>query len=314
MGVYANTLNIIAARMLNSPATTITLVGSAPDLDGARRMAEEVKRYMVTIFPITPERITISPQILPPHASGTRGTPNEDLPLVAEENRRVEIVTRDRDLLRPAQLKTLLQEPFENEILTTVRTAVPLESCTVKIEGNGTSMIYGPFFTPRQRINATGLLGNADSGSYRATLTAFASDGSVVTRQQDFTLRRRTLPPMAGSRFSILFEFDESKTVAMYEAFLRKQVAPLIPEGSMIYIHGHTDIVGEEAYNQYLSQRRAESTEAILGDELGKLGRQTVIFDMFGFGELALASEFSNHTPEGRYYNRTVVIDIAPAP
>jgi outer membrane protein OmpA-like peptidoglycan-associated protein len=314
LGVYANTLNIVAMRMLNSPATTITLVGSAPDLDVARRMADEAKRYMVTAFPITAERITTRGEILPPHASGTRVTPKEDLPMVAEENRRVEIVTRDRDLLKPVERRALLEEPFENDLLTIVKSAVHLESCTVTIEGRGGAMVYGPFFTTRQRINATSLLGDADSGSFRATLTAFATDGNVMTRQQQFTLKRRTSPPVIGSRFSILFEFDESKTVAMYEAFLRRQVAPLIPDGAMIYVHGHTDIIGEEGYNQDLSQRRAERTEEILGDELRNLGRKTVVFDMFGFGELTVASEFSNRTPEGRHYNRTVVIDITPAP
>jgi len=51
-------------------------------------------------------------------------------------------------------------------------------------------------------------------------------------------------------RFRILFDFDQSKTIASYEKFLTEVVAPLIPDSGVVIIHGYTDNIGEEEYNE----------------------------------------------------------------
>jgi outer membrane protein OmpA-like peptidoglycan-associated protein len=312
MNLYYNVLNVIGSRMTNRPMSKITLVGSAPDMNDARQMAEEVKGYLIATFGIPEDRIATRGQIRPPHASGTRVTPKEDLPLVAVENRRVEILSDDRVLLKPVEFRTIVEAPFGNDLHVDINSTIQMQSWTMRITGKGFNRWYGPFYTSSQRINTTEMLSDAPGGTFRARLVVVTDKGKSMISEQEFTLGRSETLPERGNRFSILFEFDESKTVAMYEDFLRNQVVPLIPDGATVYVHGYTDAIGETEYNAQLSEQRAQGTLDIILDELGRLGRPPVFFEAYGFGEEAHRANFTNDTPEGRYHNRTVIIDVVP--
>jgi outer membrane protein OmpA-like peptidoglycan-associated protein len=89
-------------------------------------------------------------------------------------------------------------------------------------------------------------------------------------------------------------------------------VTPLIPDSSTVIIHGHTDIVGTEEYNDSLSSRRAEDAQTIIEGAISKSGKRGITFQTFGFGENLQYAPFDNNFPEERFYNRTVIIDIVP--
>jgi outer membrane protein OmpA-like peptidoglycan-associated protein len=116
-----------------------------------------------------------------------------------------------------------------------------------------------------------------------------------------------------GLRYSILFDFDKSKTIDNYEKFLTDIVTPLIPENGTVIIHGHTDIIGDEKYNLTLSRDRANGAQKIIERALMAAGKQGVKFETYGFGEDEGLAPFENDHPEKRFYNRTVIIDIIPA-
>jgi outer membrane protein OmpA-like peptidoglycan-associated protein len=113
-------------------------------------------------------------------------------------------------------------------------------------------------------------------------------------------------------RFSVLFDFDQSKTIASYEKFLTDIVTPLIPDSGVVIIHGHTDIIGEEEYNENLSNERAQDARNIIERAISSSGRRGITFETFGFGENLQYAPFDNYFPEERFYNRTVIIDIVP--
>ena len=115
-----------------------------------------------------------------------------------------------------------------------------------------------------------------------------------------------------GMRFSVIYEFNESKAIAIYEKYLNEVVIPKIPQGGTVIVHGHTDIIGDEAYNQKLSLARANDVKSILENGLTKAGRSDVKFEVIGSGEDQTVSPFENNYPEERFYNRTVIIDIIP--
>jgi outer membrane protein OmpA-like peptidoglycan-associated protein len=312
MSVYYNALNVFGDRLRSNPSAKVTLIGGAPNQNDALAMANSVKDYLVNTFGIDAGRITTKGQIRTPNASGTRVTPKEDLPLVAEENVRVEVQSDDPNMLKPVMIRTTQTALLDNDLVVNVNSRGPIEDYTVAITGNGYSQTYGPYRATSQRIDARPILAGANSGDYTATVTARTSDGRTVVQQQNFHLMRQTTPPTTGERFSILFEYDESKTVQTYEQFLRNEVAPKIPNNSTIVIHGHTDKIGLEDYNLELSSRRAMETQNILQDEMRKMGR-TVTVDPYGFGEDESRAPFTNGTPEGRYYDRTVMIEVIPA-
>ncbi|MFV8358310.1 OmpA family protein, partial [Flavobacterium sp. XS1P32] len=73
-----------------------------------------------------------------------------------------------------------------------------------------------------------------------------------------------------------------------------------------------TDVIGEVAYNQELSLARANDVKTIIQNSLSKAGRNDVKFEVSGYGENENNAPFDNKTPEERFYNRTVIIDIIP--
>ena len=115
-----------------------------------------------------------------------------------------------------------------------------------------------------------------------------------------------------GLRFSVIFEFDDSRSINIYRKFLTDYVTPRIPDGSRVIIHGHTDIIGEEVHNQKLSEARANDVTKILQDALARAGKNDVKLEVTAFGEDENVSPFENKFPEERFYNRTVIIDVIP--
>jgi len=115
-----------------------------------------------------------------------------------------------------------------------------------------------------------------------------------------------------GLRYSVIYEFNNSDAIAVYEKYLTEVVAPKIPKDGTVILHGHTDVIGDEAHNQELSLARANDVKSILEKALAKAGRTDVVFEVYGFGEDESLSPFNNEYPEERFYNRSVVIDLLP--
>jgi OOP family OmpA-OmpF porin len=76
--------------------------------------------------------------------------------------------------------------------------------------------------------------------------------------------------------------------------------------GTEAAIEGHTDNVGDAAYNQKLSQRRADSVKRYLVEEFGIAADRLVAN---GLGESQPVA--SNDTPEGRQRNRRVQLVVS---
>jgi outer membrane protein OmpA-like peptidoglycan-associated protein len=73
-----------------------------------------------------------------------------------------------------------------------------------------------------------------------------------------------------GTRYSIIYEFNSSEAISMYEKYLTEIVTN--PMGTTVMIKGHTDVIGEVAYNQE-SLARANDVKTIIQNSLSKAGR-----------------------------------------
>jgi outer membrane protein OmpA-like peptidoglycan-associated protein len=71
-------------------------------------------------------------------------------------------------------------------------------------------------------------------------------------------------------------------------------------------VEGHTDSTGKENYNQWLSEKRAET----VADFLAGRGLDPTRIQIIGYGEMRPVA--TNETPEGRQQNRRVELHIVP--
>jgi outer membrane protein OmpA-like peptidoglycan-associated protein len=312
MLVYYEALNIIGDRMRRNPDTDIELIGAANgNASAGLEMAESVKRYLVNTFGIDGSRIATNGQPMPPNRSGSGGARGEDAKQVAEENYRV-VINGPAEIVRPVKIRSVQEEPLGNDLVFTLPNDTMFASWSVEITGDdGTPRTYGPFTGAIGRIAAKPLLDGSTEAGYTARVLASTREGRTMRGDaKSIRLERSaSTEETTADRYSILFEFDDSKTVQTYEKFLAETVAPAVPHGAVVVVHGHTDVVGDDDYNAKLSQRRAEETQRILARELAKVGKH-VTFDAYGFGEDERRAPFANERPEHRYYNRTVVIEV----
>ena len=148
---------------------------------------------------------------------------------------------------------------------------------------------------------ATGAIAGGLIGNYldKQAQELDAIPGADVQRRDDSLL--------VNFSSSLLFEtgsynlfpggFDRMRSLA--------QTLNNYPKSNVI-IKGHTDSVGEESFNQRLSEQRADRVRQFLIAEGVNPARITAI----GFGESMPVS--SNATTEGRQQNRRVEIEIRP--
>jgi outer membrane protein OmpA-like peptidoglycan-associated protein len=179
---------------------------------------------------------------------------------------------------------------------------------------NGTMQNFGPYTQANVSIPGKAILGTRPEGNYKVVMVGQTKSGKTVRKET--TVHMVLWTPAKSNemlRFSVLYEFDKSKTIALYEKYLTDIVTPKIPIGATVIIHGHTDIIGEEAYNLNLSIERANDVKSIIEKALTNAGRSDVKFEVSGFGEDTTMAPFDNKYPEERFYNRTVIIDIIPA-
>jgi outer membrane protein OmpA-like peptidoglycan-associated protein len=113
----------------------------------------------------------------------------------------------------------------------------------------------------------------------------------------------------------VLFEFDKATLLPKAEDTLQK-AAGFVREraAGVVQIEGHTDAKGDDAYNQRLSERRADSVR----QWFVRKGLRDVRFSSRGLGETkpvaANAKPDGSDDPEGRQKNRRVEIVIRKKP
>jgi outer membrane protein OmpA-like peptidoglycan-associated protein len=317
MIAYYNILNILGDRMRKNPMTTVTLTGSSAGKGAeiGKEEAESVKTYLVTVYGINGARITTEGRNMPINPSEHEGG-TIDLDLLRAGDRRVEIVSNSPVLLAPLQLSAVQNDPLDGRVIFKAEdiNKMPLKSWSLEIaDDKGNLRYFGPFTSDKESISGNMLLDKRTEGDYNVVLLGETKDGILVKKESKLHLvRDATTQNEEAKRFSVLFDFDQSKTVKAYDKFLTDVVAPQVPDNGTVIIHGHSDVIGDVKYNKTLSQNRALDAQRILDAELVKLGKKGVKYEVYGFGADAIAAPFDNKFPEERFYNRTVVIDVIP--
>lgn len=326
MTVYYNVLNILGDRMGKNPDTSITLVGSSEKgPEDGRAMANSIKTYLVDVFSIDPSRIKVEGRTKPNIPSEQPGGKLE-LELLREGDQRVSIESNSPVLLmefqsgpnaplKPVMITYPQEAPIESYVtFNNVGAKEGFKSWSLEIKDeNGKVQTFGPFTEDTARIAGKSILGNRTEGNYKVKMIGITKTDALSVKEAPVHVKLWTPGKVEeGTRYSIIYEFDDSTATRIYEKYLTEIITPKIPIGGTVAIKGYTDIIGGEAHNQALSLARANDVKTILQNSLSRAGRKDVTFQVNGFGEEENTAPFENKTPEERFYNRTVIIDVIP--
>jgi outer membrane protein OmpA-like peptidoglycan-associated protein len=117
-----------------------------------------------------------------------------------------------------------------------------------------------PDFQPFEGIAIEGL-GGAGAGGIAAAGKSLGLEGALKELQAEVTAQEIKIDLSAD----VLFDFDKADLKPTAEGKLNHLLTVVNSKpGSRISIEGHTDLRGSDAYNQTLSQRRAESVRSWL--------------------------------------------------
>ncbi len=312
---YRELLNIVGKRMTERPASKITLIGcndgvrEMGDLDLSENRAESVMSYLTSVWNIDPSRIEIDKRNLP--ASPSNVNKQDGI----EENRRVEIHSEDWEIIKPIIIKDTTRIFNPPAIRIKVNSDADVDDLSWKIN----------IFQEDHKLKTIEGEGNP-SGDYDRildelfktvdpTVEPIGINMTVRSRESDeelefsktiptemITLSRKREQSQTNYRLDkyglILFPFDKSELTGANKKIVEIINGRIEPE-SEVTVNAHTDRTGKADYNLKLSRRRAESAAGYLKKEA---------LSVEGFGEKNLLHD--NETPEGRFYCRTVIVNV----
>lgn len=314
---YYNVLNIVGSRMQARPKSELVINGTTDgkelDKDAQKDLAlfraQAVKDYLTTVWKIGDARIHL-------RTSNAPSIPSTDAIVQGrEENRRVELSSNDDELLGPIVYERFREHtitPREMPLIVDAKSSDIAEwSTVVKADDRELFTDHGKG-TPRNVLRwglnkkvaahiASELRGKQ---ILKGEFVARNSDGNEGRTMFEIPVNTE-LNPYELSRLSlIVFDFDDARINPLNRKKISQFVGRSIFPTSRSRVTGSTDIIGEQYHNQELSERRAESVRDLIVTE--KPG--AVITEVVGTGSTNML--FTNELPEGRYYCRTVMVEV----
>lgn len=116
---------------------------------------------------------------------------------------------------------------------------------------------------------------------------------------------------VTGYRYALVqFAIDSPELTPMNERVIRDFIAPDIGKDATVSVTGYTDVVGLETRNADLSRQRAENVAKVIRKVVPK--KRKIQVSVRGVGEDYPL--YDNLLPEGRFFNRTVIVTIGDDP
>ncbi len=318
MEVYHQVLNIVGKRMSFYPQARVTLVGcnsnQGPEknnIELSRQRAEAVKNYLVNVWDIPEKRIETEARNLPELPS------NPDDPDGIKENRRVEIRANIPQVFEPMIIRDTLRQsnPPHIRFKPEIYADIGVQSWKIiTSQKNKNLRVFSGTGEPPKQIDWD--MEQEDEQDYvprfdqplHYRLRIVDNDNKVWESPKQLmpvdqvTIQKKILEMREDKeidRFSlIMFGFNQwtlGEDNQRIIDFAKKR----IKDNSTVEILGYSDRVGDEQHNLELSRKRAYAA----ADALGVSTKHAQ-----GLGERELL--FNNDLPEGRFYSRTVTIEI----
>lgn len=309
-------LYFIAQRMARNPHARLTLTGTTAGIgadQGARltRARALSVRDMLVELGVAGDRIDVQSRSTPQKMTSASDTAESRLAI--EENRRVEIVASSPDIMAPLTLGSTDVDvsPSSYRIVSSIASVLPITSASIELRQAERVLTRADRpRVPGDTIEVT--LSDDDIAALSdepLVATVIARDSIGQTSSAQATVRVEVSAISKGrvenlgttqiERYQlILFDFNDvtvSGANARLLALIRSRISPT----TRVRIVGATDVMGSSEYNADLSLRRAR-----------EVARQLQISDPEIVGSGEQDSRFDNSLPEGRAYNRTVIVEL----
>ncbi len=327
--VYYNILNIVGRRMIAYPIANLTVNGYNNNIgpekgntDLSKRRAEAVKDYLVREWGISPDRIRTTSGNLPPLPS------NINDPDGIAENRRVEISSDFEKIFESLNVSDTIRKTnppklrFKPYVSTDIGvkswkiTTAQASSGVLKVfEGTGALPKHIEWNLKEERDYAPKF-----SEDFIYSLEVVDNDNNLTKSKdqaikvQAVTTQNKLMELLEGTikndvefdQYTLIsFGFNKAELTNEHKPIVETAKGYLKTQNPMekrtfnVDIIGRTDRIGDELLNKTLSLNRALNTAD--GIEIERrfargIGEENPLFD--------------NNTPEGRFYNRNVTINV----
>lgn len=315
-------LGIVARRLKEDTATTITLTGCTADVDGDRgvdlgSMRAEAVRDVLVSLGADRSRIGVTSRRSP--SAPTRASTEADEPYAQQENRRVEISSSSSEILHPITIRSTRRTITPDTVAIILRASVPeglarriltvrsqAQSESHNLEFDSLTVQYTDTVRlPTEQVYQVHqkAADNRVIVDYEVALTTdsihHATDTISIAELSSERKQSEQVADVQIERYIlILFRYDDASLTSEHRHILAS-IRSRIEQGNAVKIFGMTDAMGASDYNMELSRRRAAEVARALG-----IKNYTI--EAVGEG----APQFDNALPEGRAYNRTVIIEV----
>lgn len=313
--IYERLLDIIGSRLSES-GKGITIKGYTDGLEKetlndrkslAISRANTVKEYLVSKWHIESAKINIETEDIP--SQPTSSVYKEGL----EENRRVELSPNNIDLLKPIIHSQFLEYTTDNNqlIIDIDVDREEIKDYTLIIsDDNEQYYSESKLTSPKSKISLDlnndllKKLASSDIDNLKVELMITKKDGRLESKIAPFKVIKDNNDFELGRLNLIVFDFDKSVISEPNRNMIDKFIVNNISQRSQIDIVGSTDFLGERLYNKDLSKKRADNVANYINTLLPDIRYNSVS----GIG--AENPKFDNSSPEGRFYCRTVLIEV----
>jgi outer membrane protein OmpA-like peptidoglycan-associated protein len=315
---YEKILNLLSKRLKENPTATISLKGCENSDEFtlnkgklAKKRAESIRDILVSSYGIDSKRISIVENSVPSKKS------NENTKEGSLENSRVELYSTNSSILAPIEIAdTVSKSTFSgfkvDPVITSedsdVQWSVKTETNEKQISSEQGKIPTTPTTVPFTKdiisnISKASSLKITVNGedSYNQTFESVLEipiEKKFVLKQNEQTLTTTNITKEVYNL--LLFDFNSSQLTDEQKkslSIIKDRISPR----SKVVIKGYTDKSGSEEVNKTLSLNRAKTVANVLG-----VGDRA---EILGVG--SSESLFPNEIPEGRFYSRTVVVEIS---
>jgi outer membrane protein OmpA-like peptidoglycan-associated protein len=277
-------LSVIAERMRQFPSAEITLVGTSanddPDTTIALRRARAIATVFTQGYGIAAKRLKVRARRLPANTSIASGA---EASLADEENRRVEILASNADVLAPYRTADTVGSMTPPSVTVRVRTSdgAPINRWVLRANDNRVDSSARPatdaiVFTPdgaaAQELIQGGKLRLSLSGDHKGAPVSDTLDLPIKTVRLIDKRRERRNDSIIERFELVVFPFRSAELTDEHRRVL-DFVRGRVGKGARIQVEGCTDIIGSKEDNDRISLERARAVAAQLSGRVTAVGR-----------------------------------------